>query len=100
YNSLVATRPHWIPEKKVKLLVQMGLEKEPHLPDVPFALDILSSEDDKLLSIAAYAPLQAGQPYLMPPGVPADRVAAMQTAIMDTFRDPAFIAEANKRGMD
>lgn len=100
YNSLMSTRPTWISEKKVKLLVQMGLEKEPHLPDVPFALDLLRNEDDKLLSIAAYAPLQAGRPYLMPPGVPADRVAAMQTAMMDTFRDPAFIAEANKRGMD
>lgn len=100
YNSLMATRPTWIKEKKVKLLVQMGLEKEPHLPDVPFALDLLSNEDDKLLSIAAYAPLQAGRPYLMPPGVPADRVAAMQKAMLDTFKDPAFAAEANKRGMD
>ncbi len=100
YNSLMATRPTWIKEKKVKLLVQMGLEKERNLPDVPFALDILTDPDDKLLSIAAYAPLQAGRPYLMPPGVPADRVAAMQKAMMDTFKDPAFVAEANKRGMD
>jgi tripartite-type tricarboxylate transporter receptor subunit TctC len=100
YNSLMATRPTWIKEKKVKLLIQMGLEKEPNLPDVPFALDILTNEDDKLLSIAAYAPLQAGRPYLMPPGVPADRVAAMQKAMMATFKDPAFVAEANKRGMD
>ena len=68
--------------------------------DVPFALDILTNEDDKLLSIAAYAPLQSGRPYLMPPGVPADRVAAMQKAMMETFKDPAFVAEANKRGMD
>ena len=36
----------------------------------------------------------------MPPGVPADRVAAMQKAMMDTFKDPAFLAEANKRGID
>ena len=100
YNSLMATRPNWIKDKQVKLLVQMGLEKERNIPDVPFALDILTNEDDKLLSIAAYAPLQAGRPYLMPPGVPADRVAAMQKAMMETFKDPAFIAEANKRGMD
>ena len=100
YNSLMATRPNWLKDKMVKLLVQMGLEKEPNIPDVPFALDLLSNPDDKLLSIAAYAPLQAGRPYLMPPGVPADRVAAMQKAMMDTFKDPAFIAEANKRGMD
>lgn len=100
YNSLVATRPDWLKDKKVKLLVQMGLEKERHLPDVPFALDLITNSDDKLLSMAAYAPLQAGRPYLMPPGVPADRAAAMQKAMMATFNDPAFIAEASKRGMD
>jgi tripartite-type tricarboxylate transporter receptor subunit TctC len=100
YNSLMATRPTWIKDKKVKLLVQMGLEKERNLPDVPFALDLITKADDKLLSIAAYAPLQSGRPYLMPPGVPADRLAAMQKAMLETFKDPAFIAEANKRRMD
>ena len=90
YNSLMATRPNWLKDKMVKLLVQMGLEKEPNIPDVPFALDLLTNPDDKLLSIAAYAPLQAGRPYLMPPGVPADRVAAMQKAMMDTFKDPGL----------
>ena len=80
YNSLMATRPNWLKDKMIKLLVQMGLEKERNIPDVPFALDLLTNPDDKLLSIAAYAPLQAGRPYLMPPGVPADRVAAMDTA--------------------
>ena len=38
YNSLVATKPTWLPEKKVKLLVQMGIEKEPELANVPSLL--------------------------------------------------------------
>ena len=36
----------------------------------------------------------------MPPGVPADRVAAMQKALIDTFKDPAFLEEAKKRQLD
>ena len=35
----------------------------------------------------------------MPPGVPADRVAAMRKAFADTFKDPEFLAEAEKRGL-
>jgi tripartite-type tricarboxylate transporter receptor subunit TctC len=35
----------------------------------------------------------------MPPGVPTDRVAAMSTAMMETFRDQDFLAEADKRGL-
>jgi tripartite-type tricarboxylate transporter receptor subunit TctC len=99
YNSLMTTKPTWYRDKLVKLLVQMGLEKEREIPEVPFALDLAKNEDDRLLMTAAFAPLQAGRPYLMPPGVPADRVAAMQVAFMETFKDPEFVAEANKRGL-
>jgi tripartite-type tricarboxylate transporter receptor subunit TctC len=97
YNSLVATKPTWLPEKKVKLLVQMGAQKEKELPDVPLLSDLITKQDDKALVEAAIAPLTAGRPYLMPPGVPADRVAAMRKAFVDTFKDPEFLAEAEKR---
>lgn len=97
YNSLVATKPTWLPEKKVKLLVQMGGQKEKEIADVPLLSDLITKPEDKALAEAAVAPLTAGRPYLMPPGVPADRVAAMRKAFADTFKDPEFLAEAEKR---
>lgn len=97
YSSLKATKPTWLPEGKVKLLVQMGSEKEAEIANVPLLTDLITKEEDKLLAQAAIAPLSAGRPYLMPPGVPADRVAAMRKAFVDTFKDPDFIAEAEKR---
>ena len=100
YNALMSTRPNWMPEKKVKLLVQVGLEKEPNLPDVPSALDLATQCRRQGAVEAGPAPLGTGRPFLMPPGVPADRVAAMQKAMMDTFKDPAFLAEAKKRQLD
>jgi tripartite-type tricarboxylate transporter receptor subunit TctC len=99
YNSLMSTRPNWLRDKQIKLLVQMGLQKEPAIPEVPFALDLVSKEDDKLMMVAAFAPLQSGRPFLMPPGVPIDRVAAMQAAFLETFKDAEFVADANKRGL-
>jgi tripartite-type tricarboxylate transporter receptor subunit TctC len=100
YSALTSTRPTWLPEKKVKLLVQVGLEKEPNLPDVPFALDLVRNADDKALVEAGAGPLGTGRPFLMPPGVPADRVAAMQKAMSDTFKDALFLEEAKKRQLD
>ena len=97
YNSLVATKPTWLPEKKIKLLVQMGAQKEKDLPDVPLLSDLVTKPEDKALAAAAIAPLTAGRPYLMPPGVPADRVEIMRKAFVDTFKDPEFLAEAEKR---
>jgi tripartite-type tricarboxylate transporter receptor subunit TctC len=100
YSALTSTRPTWLTEKKVKLLVQVGLEKEPNLPDVPSALELARNADDKALIEAGAGPLGAGRPFLMPPGVPADRVAAMRQALMATFKDPAFVEEARKRRLD
>jgi len=100
YSSLVATRPAWLREKQVHLLVQYGLEKHPDLGDTPFAPDLVTSADDKLLMYAALAPLAVGRPYAMPPGAPADRVKAMQEAFLAMFRDPDFIKDAERQKLD
>ena len=100
WSALKTTRPDWITDKKVKLLVQFSLEPEPEIAHVPFILDLVENADDRLLIEAACAPLAAGRPYLFPPGVPAERVAAMRTALMAAFTDPRFVAEASKTGLD
>src|SRR5262249_49080261 len=35
WSSVKSTRPDWIRDKKIKVLVQLALEKHPDLPDVP-----------------------------------------------------------------
>jgi tripartite-type tricarboxylate transporter receptor subunit TctC len=47
YDSLRATSPDWLKEKKVHLLVQIALRKDPRLPDVPFVMDLAKSEEDR-----------------------------------------------------
>jgi tripartite-type tricarboxylate transporter receptor subunit TctC len=41
-----------------------------------------------------------GRPFLAPPGIPADRAAALRTAFMETMKDPAFITDAEKAQLD
>lgn len=96
WSALVSTRPSWLAEKKVNLLLQYGPAKEPDLGDTPFAMNLVKDPEDKLLLDAAFAPLALGRPYLMPPGVPADRVDAMQRAMMSVYADEDFVAEANR----
>jgi tripartite-type tricarboxylate transporter receptor subunit TctC len=99
YSALTSTRPNWLRDKQAKAIVQYGPERLKELPDVPFATDLLTNEDDRLLMQAASAPQALGRPLVMPPGVPADRVAAMRKALADTFTDPEFEAEAEKAGL-
>ncbi|MGE0652456.1 MAG: Bug family tripartite tricarboxylate transporter substrate binding protein [Alphaproteobacteria bacterium] len=96
WSSLKATRPDWIKEQKVRLLVQYGQKPHPELPDVPVARDLAKSADDKALLDLAMAPLVLGRPYLAPPEVPMDRVAALRAAMKATFAAAAFRAEAKK----
>ena len=96
YNSLMSTRPTWIADRKVKLLVQYGASPEKALPNVPFAPDLVTNEEDKLLWQAAVAPLALGRPLLAPPNVPQERLAALRKAVEETFADKEFLAEADK----
>jgi tripartite-type tricarboxylate transporter receptor subunit TctC len=99
YSALSSTRPTWLKDKTARAIVQYGPEKLPELGDVPFAPDLVQDPDDKLLLEAAFAPLSIGRPLLMPPDVPADRVAAMRQALAATLADPDFLAEAGKIGL-
>ena len=99
-STIKGTYGAWLKDKKIKLLLQYGTKPSPELPDVPFARDLAQSEDDKLLLDMAMAPTFLGRPYLMGPGVPAERLSAMRKAIMDTWTDPAVAAEAKRADLD
>jgi tripartite-type tricarboxylate transporter receptor subunit TctC len=99
FSSVRATRPGWLREKTAKAIVQYGPEKLAELPDVPFAPDLVGSEEDRLVMQAAFAPLALGRPFLMPPGIPAERVAALRAAFAATMTDPEFLAESEKLGL-
>jgi tripartite-type tricarboxylate transporter receptor subunit TctC len=96
WSSLTSTKPMWIKNRLIRLLVQYGPQKDPDLPDVPYGPDLLSNADDRALFEAAYAPLTAGRPFVAPPGLPPERAAALRAGMLATFRDPEFLAEAGK----
>jgi tripartite-type tricarboxylate transporter receptor subunit TctC len=98
-SSLAATRPHWLPQRLAKPILQYGPERLKELPEVPFAPDLLVDADDILLMQAALAPMALGRPLVMPPGVPAERLAAMRRALADCFADAEFVAAAEKSGL-
>ncbi len=96
YSSLMAAFPSWVTDGRLKMLVQYGPRKEPALGDVPFATDLVSGADERLLLQAGSAEIAVGRPFVAPPGVAADRVGALRTALAETFSDPRLLAEAGK----
>lgn len=100
WTTLKTLHPDWVRDKKVNILVQMALERDPELPDVPNILDFVKDPEDRALFEALFARQQMGRPFVAPPEVPADRVKALRAAIPATLADPAFQADAKKTGID
>ena len=100
WTSLVAARPTWVREKKINILVQLALSKHPDLPDVPLITDLATSPSQRQMLRLIFARQVMGRPFVAPPGIPADRLAALRRAFMQTLADKDFLAEAEKARLE
>ncbi|MDP4594937.1 MAG: hypothetical protein NWT00_10335 [Beijerinckiaceae bacterium] len=91
-----ASKPHYLRDKLIIPLIQVGLRKEPELPDVPLLLDQKVADKDKPLLEFMTNAVAVGRSVATSPGVPADRVEILRKAFQDTIKDPGFIADAKK----
>jgi tripartite-type tricarboxylate transporter receptor subunit TctC len=90
----------WLAEGKVRIVLQLGLKKDPTLPDVPLVTEFAHSESEREMLDLVFAQQSMAWPILAPPGVPADRVAALRAAFAATMRDPDFLASAQQQKLE
>jgi tripartite-type tricarboxylate transporter receptor subunit TctC len=100
WSTIKASRPHWIADHSLNVILQVGLAKLHDLPDVPSALDLIEETRNKQVMELILIRQEAGRPFAAPPGTPADRVAALRQAFQDTLTDPDFVAEAAKTQLE
>jgi tripartite-type tricarboxylate transporter receptor subunit TctC len=100
WSSIKITKPDWLREKKVNLLLQMALQKSPELPEVPLITDQAKTDRDRLILRLMMSRQQMGWPFIAPPDLPPDRTQALRKAFDDTMKDPEFLAEAKQRLLD
>ncbi len=99
-SSIFAQHPAWLKEKKLNILMQLSTSKHPSLPDVPLILDFAKNQTERKALELVFAPLALGRPLAAPPGIPADRGAALRAAFDATVKDKAFLAAAEKAKLD
>jgi tripartite-type tricarboxylate transporter receptor subunit TctC len=91
----------WVGDKKVTVLVQLGVKKAPDIPeDIPLGLDLAKTPEDRAVLEVLCAPSATGYPSFMGPGVPKDRVEAVRRAYQQSLEDPEFIAAIHEEGLD
>jgi tripartite-type tricarboxylate transporter receptor subunit TctC len=100
WSSAKSRKADWLKEGKMRVLVQMSTAKHPDLPDVPFVMDLAKTDKDRQVLALIFARQAWGRPFLAPPGIPEDRVTALQAAFMATMADPEFLADAEKQNLE
>jgi tripartite-type tricarboxylate transporter receptor subunit TctC len=84
----------WLKSGDAKVIMQMGMARDPAFPDVPTALEVVAAPADRQLFEIAFAEQVMGRPFVLPPAVPDDRVAALRAAFDATMQDVAFLDDA------
>src|SRR5262245_17483795 len=95
----LSARRQWVTEGKMRVLFNMEPERVPWL-DAPTIFEFTRNEEQRQVLTFFAGNTRLGRPLMLPPEVPADRVALMRRAFDATMRDPAFVKEAESMGFE
>ena len=93
--SILGMRPEWIKDKFIRILVQIGFEKDPDI-DAPLLIDLVQNERDKQIVNIVTLPVALGINYWCAPGAPDDRVSILSAAVEEAAHDPDLLEDARK----
>ncbi len=97
--TVITRKPDWIEKKLINWLIVLSNKPDPALPGTPVASDFARSAEDRQVLDLVASQVAMGRPYVVPAGVPADRVEVLRASFFQTLADPAFLAEAGRLEM-
>jgi tripartite-type tricarboxylate transporter receptor subunit TctC len=102
WTGIEAMHPEWFAKDTVRVLVQLSNKGHPDLDKrgVPLAESLARDEDEKKVIRLVFSQGIFGRPYVLPPGVPADRVSALRKAFVTALNDKELRADADKMHLD
>ena len=102
WTGIEAMHPEWFAKDTIRALVQLSNKGHDDLNKrgVPLAASSARNDDDRKVIELVFSQGVFGRPYVLPPGVPAERVAALRKAFVAALNDPGLRAEAAKMQLD
>lgn len=85
---------------RLKPIIQVGINKHPDLAGVAHLYDYAKDDEDRGVFDLVFGRYVLGRPVLAPPGLSPERTKMLRKAFMDTLRDPAFLADAEKLNIE
>jgi tripartite-type tricarboxylate transporter receptor subunit TctC len=102
WSSLRTQKPDWVRDKKMHVILQTGLDTHAGLAaqGVPDLWKYVKDADSRRVLELILGQQVFGRPFKLPPGVPTERVAILRKAFDATMADKAFVADAEKMGLE
>jgi tripartite-type tricarboxylate transporter receptor subunit TctC len=102
WSSLIAQNASLLDSGKVRVLAQETLKNHPTLDKmgVPLTISFAKTDEQRQILELVYGQLVFGRPYVLPPGVPAERVTALRRAFDATLKDGKLRVEAERSQLD
>jgi hypothetical protein len=102
WSSAKSQKPDWIANHRLNFLAQIGLDPNPELTRMgaPEIWRHIKDDDNRRIAEVVVSQQAFERPYFTAPATPAERVAALRAAFDETMRDPKFLADAGKIGLD
>jgi tripartite-type tricarboxylate transporter receptor subunit TctC len=100
WSGVKASKPDWLAQKKINLLVQLGLQKAPDLPSVPLITDLAKSAEQRQILNVVFGPQEFAWPFVAPPDLPPERKQILRAAFAATLRDAEFLEDAKRIALD
>jgi tripartite-type tricarboxylate transporter receptor subunit TctC len=100
WSGLNAARPEWIANKRINIIVQLGLKKHPAMGAAPLVTEFAKNDSDRGVLELIFSRQDMGYPVVAPPGVPPERLAVLRKAFEATMRDPEYIADGKKQHLE
>ena len=96
WSSLKSTKPDWLRDKKVNVLLQLALAKGPNVPDAPLVMDLVKDAAHRQMLTLLFGPLAINKPFFGPPGMAGERAAELRKAFAEAMNDAELRAEVIK----
>lgn len=94
----------WRKRNFTNVLIQTGSQRDARVKDAPTIYELMdrykSSDAARALAKVILASGDFGRPIVAPPGVPADRVKILRDSFDKAIKDPALLAEAERRRLE
>jgi tripartite-type tricarboxylate transporter receptor subunit TctC len=101
-SAVRANKPGWLAKDgPMRVLLVIGrADRHRNYPNVPTARELAKTERERQLIAALELPYKVSRPYAAPPGLPPERLKALQAAFLSVHEDPKFRQEAARSGLE